>query len=63
MGSDYDDSSYTQTGDRVARLAISGIRLVIGEFRTDVTKTLQSGARRKLRIDYGNPREPQDPLK
>jgi hypothetical protein len=63
LGSDYDESPYTQTGDRVARLAVSGIRLVIGDFRTEFTKTLQSGARGKLRIDYGNPREPQDPIK
>ena len=45
LGNDYDDSPYTQTGERVCRLAMSGIRLVIGEFRTDVTKTLKSGER------------------
>jgi hypothetical protein len=28
-----------QTGERVQRLAAHGIRLVIGELRTDVTKT------------------------
>ena len=30
-----------------------GIRLVIGEFRTDVTKTRKDGSRGRLRIDYG----------
>ena len=43
LGSDYDDSPYTQTGERVARLAVSGIRLVIEEFRADVTKTRKDG--------------------
>lgn len=32
LGSDYDSSPYTQTGERVSRLAMAGIRLVIGEF-------------------------------
>jgi hypothetical protein len=41
LGSDYDNSPYTQAGERVSRLAMSGIRLVIDEFRTDVTKTPQ----------------------
>jgi hypothetical protein len=39
LGADYDSSPYTQTGERAVRLAVSGIRLVIDEFRTDVTKT------------------------
>ena len=33
LGADYDSSPYTQTGERVMRLAVSGIRLVIDEFR------------------------------
>ena len=37
-----------------ARLAMSGIRLVIDEFRTDVTKTRKDGSAGKLRIDYGD---------
>jgi hypothetical protein len=41
LGADYDQSPYTQTGDRVAELAACGVRLVIEEFRTDVTKTRQ----------------------
>ena len=45
LGSDYDDSPYTQTGEQVTRLAMSGIRLVIDEFRSDVTKTLKNGQR------------------
>jgi ParB/RepB/Spo0J family partition protein len=45
LGADYDDSPYTQQGERVARLAVSGIRLVIDEFRADVTKTRKNGPR------------------
>jgi ParB/RepB/Spo0J family partition protein len=60
LGADYDNSPYTQTGERVARLAASGIRLVIDEFRTDATRTLKDGSRGRLRIDYGDPRQPDD---
>ena len=63
LGSDYDDSPYTQNGERVSRLAMSGIRLVIDEFRTDVTKTLKSGERGRLRIDYGDPHKPGEAVK
>jgi hypothetical protein len=63
LGSDYDDSPYTQQGERVARLAVSGIRLVIEEFRADVTKTRKDGSKGALRIDYGNGREPQEPVR
>lgn len=63
LGSDYDSSPYTQTGDRVTRLAVSGIRLVIEEFRTDQTKTLKDGSRGRLRIDYGDPRDPEPAVK
>jgi hypothetical protein len=45
LGADYDNSPYTQTGDRVARVAVSGIRLVIEEFRSAVTKTRKDGSR------------------
>ena len=58
LGSDYDGSPYTQSGDLVAELAMRGIRLVIEEFRADVTKTLKDGSRGKLRIDYGDPKQP-----
>ena len=63
LGSDYDDSPYTQTGEQVTRLAMSGIRLVIDEFRSDVTKTLKNGQRGRLRIDYGDPHKPGDAVK
>ena len=63
LGSDYDNSPYTQAGERVSRLAMSGIRLVIDEFRTDVTKTRKDGSRGKLRIDYGDSHEPEAPVK
>jgi hypothetical protein len=39
LGGDHDGSPYTSSGDRVAELAMRGIRLVIEDFRTDVTKT------------------------
>jgi len=63
LGADYDDSPYTQQGERIARLAVSGIRLVIEEFRADVTKTRKDGSKGALRMDYGNGREPQDPVR
>jgi ParB/RepB/Spo0J family partition protein len=63
LGADYDSSPYTQTGERVLRLAVSGIRLVIDEFRTDVTKTRKDGSRGTLRIDYGDPKEPDAAVK
>jgi ParB/RepB/Spo0J family partition protein len=53
MGSDYDRSPYTQTGERIARIASGGIRLCVEELRTDVTKTRKDGSRGRLRIDYG----------
>jgi hypothetical protein len=62
LGSDYDDSPYTQSGERVAHLAVSGIRLVIDQFRADATKTLKDGTKGKLRIDYGDPRDPKEPI-
>ncbi|HTX11920.1 MAG TPA: hypothetical protein VME22_25085 [Solirubrobacteraceae bacterium] len=63
LGADYDESPYTQTGDRVAELAARGVRLVIEEFRTDVTKTRKDGNRGALRIDYGDPHKPGEAVK
>jgi ParB/RepB/Spo0J family partition protein len=62
LGPDWDQSPYTQTGERVCELAAHGIRLVIEEFRTDVTKTRRDGSRGALRIDYGDPRKPEKPI-
>ena len=62
LGADYDQSPYTQTGERVAELAARGVRLVIEEFRTDVTKTRKDGSRGALRIDYGDPRKAEKPV-
>ena len=62
LGPDWDTSPYTQTGDRIAELAARGIRLVIEEFRTDVTKTRKDGTRGALRVDYGDPRKPEQPI-
>jgi hypothetical protein len=59
LGADYDKAPYTQTGERVARLAAGGIRLVVDELRSDVTKTRKDGSRGRLRIDYGDHRDPQ----
>jgi hypothetical protein len=42
---------------------MSGIRLVIDEFRADVTKTRKDGSKGKLRIDYGDSHQPEAPVK
>jgi ParB/RepB/Spo0J family partition protein len=62
LGADHDRSPYTQTGERIARIAAGGIRLVIDELRTDVTKTSKDGSRGRLRYDYGDHRDPQAAL-
>ena len=38
------------------------MRLVVDELRTDVTKTRKDGSRGRLRIDYGDHRNPQAAL-
>jgi hypothetical protein len=48
--------------ERIARIAAGGIRLVIDELRTDVTKTRKDGTRGRLRYDYGDHRDPQAAL-
>lgn len=63
LDADHDGSPWTQSGERVARLAVSGIRLVIEQFRTDITKTRKDGTRGARRIDYGSPQTPEDPIK
>jgi hypothetical protein len=59
LGPTLDASPYTQAGERVQRLAAHGIRLVIGELRTHVTKTRKDGTPGRLRFDYGDPRSPE----
>ena len=59
LGADHDRSPYTQTGERIARIAAGGIRLTVAELRTDVTKTRKDGSRGRLRVDYGEHRDPQ----
>jgi ParB/RepB/Spo0J family partition protein len=54
------DAAYGSGGDKVERIAAGGIRLVLGELRTDVTKTRKDGSRGRLRIDYDS--GPQAPL-
>ena len=63
LGVDHDDSPYTQTGERIARIAAGGVRLVIDELRSDVTKTRKDGTRGRLRVDYGEHRNPDAALK
>jgi ParB/RepB/Spo0J family partition protein len=58
LGADYHDG-YGNAGERVAELAMTGIRLVIEEFRTDVTKTRKDNTRGALRMSYGDPRKPE----
>jgi hypothetical protein len=62
LGADHDRSPYTQTGERIARIAAGGVRLVVEELRSDVTKTRKDGSRGRLRIDYGDSRDPQAAL-
>jgi hypothetical protein len=38
------------------------VRLVVDELRTDVTKTRKDGSRGRLRLDYGDHRDPQAAL-
>lgn len=59
LGADHDGSPYTQTGDRIIRIAAGGVRLMVEDLRTDVTKTRKDGSRGRLRIDYGDHRDPQ----
>lgn len=61
LGSDY-HSGYGKTGETVLQLAVTGIRLVVEEFRSGVTKIKKDGTRGALRIDYGDPHKPQDAL-
>jgi len=58
LGAEHDNSPYTQTGERIARIAACGIRLVIGDLRSDVTKTRKDCTRGRLRYDYGEHRDP-----
>jgi ParB/RepB/Spo0J family partition protein len=63
LGADHDNSPYTQTGERITRIAAGGVRLVIDELRSDVTKTRKDGTRGRLRVDYGDHRNPDAALK
>jgi hypothetical protein len=47
-------SAYSAVGERVRRIAAYGVRMVIEDFRTDVTKTKKDGTRGRLKIDYGD---------
>src|SRR3954465_11105426 len=45
LGADHDSSPHTQAGERIARVAAGGVRLVIDELRADVTNTPQDRTR------------------
>jgi ParB/RepB/Spo0J family partition protein len=62
LGGDFDVLPCGRAGERVAELAVSGIRLVIADFRSDVTQTRKDGSRGALHIHYGNPSEPAEPV-
>jgi hypothetical protein len=62
LGPDHDSSPYTPNGERIARVAAGGVRLVIDELRADVTKTRKDGTRGRLRIDYADHRDPRAAL-
>jgi ParB/RepB/Spo0J family partition protein len=55
-------TAFGKRGEQVMRLAMSGIRLVVEEFRTDVTEIKKDGTRGALRIDYGDPHKPEDAI-
>jgi len=38
------------------------VRLLVGELRSDVTKARKDGSRGRLRVDYGDYRDPQAAL-
>ena len=63
LGPDYDGSSWTHAGERVQHLAVAGVRLMVEELRADVTRTKKDGTRGRLRIDYGNPKDPEAAIK
>ena len=50
-------------GERVQHLAVAGVRLMVEELRADVTRTKKDGTRGRLRIDYGNPKDPEAAIK
>ncbi len=62
LGSDHDGSPHTAAGERVARLAAGGIRLIIEQFRTDATKTRKDGTPGQKRIQYTDPHDLGDPI-
>jgi hypothetical protein len=61
LGPDY-HSGYGNVGEKVKQLAMTGIRLVVEEFREDVTKTRKDGSRGALRISYGDQHSPEDAI-
>jgi hypothetical protein len=63
LGPDHQRSPYRQAGERVRQLALGGVRLIVDELRSDVTRTRKDGSRGRLRIDYGDPSKPEAAVK
>lgn len=61
LGGDY-HGGYGNAGETVAQLAMTGISLVVGEFRTGVTSTNKDGWRGAVRISCGDPHKPEDTI-
>ena len=62
LGPDRVPGGYGNTGERIAQIAAGGVRLVVEQLRSDVTKTKQDGSRGRLRIDYAEHRHPDDAM-
>lgn len=56
LGRDPGRGNFYSVETNVSAIALRGIRLVIGEFREDVTKTRKDGSKGALRIVYGDGR-------
>jgi hypothetical protein len=54
-----DESDDPVSRERIHHLAVAGVRLAVEELREDMTKTRKDGSRGRLKIDYGDPKEPE----
>ena len=61
LGADPDQAGYGHAGEGIQRIAIAGVRLMLAELRSDVTKTRKDGSRGRLRIQYAE--DPKDSLR
>jgi ParB/RepB/Spo0J family partition protein len=51
LGPDH-TAAYGKAGERIERIAVGGVRLIVGELRSDATRTRKDGTRGALRIVY-----------